>query len=272
MTKIEQTVVGLYSKGGDAMKKLRFITAIGVFSSLVVLAAGQPSHALILDAYDSGHYSSSGSMYSTSVGHDSADEEYIVSSSVFGTSPSSGSSQANRNFLVFSIPTLTDAIVEAELHLDLGQYTANATSLTYELFSVETGIDDLIAGGSGSMSFPDSVLGDYETMISIFTDLGTGGLYGSTSIANTDTGTLDIALNLTALNALNAAVGSDFAIGGSLFFTSIPQGGVFADTGSLSLRQLELTTAPVPEPMTILLMGTGLVGFAIPSFRKRFKK
>jgi hypothetical protein len=39
-----------------------------------------------------------------------------------------------------------------------------------------------------------------------------------------------------------------------------------------SVAGVDVTAAPTPEPATFLLIGTGLVGFAVPRIRKKFKK
>jgi len=42
--------------------------------------------------------------------------------------------------------------------------------------------------------------------------------------------------------------------------------------GKISGFLVEYETAPVPEPSTILLFGTGLIGFAIPQIREKLRK
>ena len=104
----------------------------------------------------------------------------------------------------------------------------------------------------------------------IFDDLGSGQLFGTHTLENVDyslvpgllNGTIvSIPLNGTAIDAINAARGQLFAIGGVIAPNEF--GSIFADSASpLFARELVLTTdaTAVPEPGT-----RGLVLFAFSS-------
>jgi hypothetical protein len=147
-----------------------------------------------------------------------------------------------RNFVVFdlsSIPT-DDAILAAELKLEMPSddgYNSVDSTETIEFMDVVTSISSL-TNGTGSTA--------------AFTDLGTGSVYGVTTVSNADEGTIiSIPLNETAVADLNAAaaVGGSFAIGGHLTTIDISHYQyVFFNSDAASFtRELVLTTCPPPD-------------------------
>jgi hypothetical protein len=95
--------------------------------------------------------------------------------------------------------------------------------------------------------------------LQIFNDLGTGTFIGEVSL--TGAGLFRVDLNADGIALLNANAGnSSFSIGGRVDETGrTGNRWAFFDVGAI--RRIEVQTAmnPIPEPSTLLMMGSGLL-------------
>jgi|SRR5579859_1588284 len=140
-----------------------------------------------------------------------------------------------RNWFQFSIPTLSDPVVAVHLIIDTGNVNTPDAFETYQLTSI-----------------PSSF---------VYSDLGTGTLYGSRDYTTGDAGSTGVDITLDAAAVAAIVSGTTFGIGGRITtLTSTPGTAelVFGFTGSLSNVQLEIITAP--EPSAYGLVGAGLAG------------
>jgi len=230
------------------MGRIRFGLIVLVCITCVSTASVPVTAGIItLDAVDSGWYMSDGV-------HTSTNENYIV-----GWSSTTG--WRYRDWFVFDLSGVTDFITGARLKLDLPS-SGYASSDDYEIFllsHVETAVDRL------RLSHAE----DNPEGIAIYGDLGNGPTYGSVSITNDDEGSVvEVVLNDTALSYLNQA-DSLFALGGKLDTLADIGQAVFQGTYGGNVRQLELTTSPVPEPSTMTIFAMGLVCVAVRTFRRK---
>jgi hypothetical protein len=163
-----------------------------------------------------------------------------------------------RNFFVFDLSAVSDTIVSATLQLNTGGVVTDGT---YTLHDVQSDITTLRAGGSG--------------LSDVYADLGTGTSYGSIGLLSTQDNTIaNIALNTYAIAGLNAARGGLFALGGDYVSPYNAFGNISTnsfDWLASATRQLELETHTVPEPPTMLLLGSGLV-LLLTLFRKQLSR
>jgi len=138
----------------------------------------------------------------------------------------SGSTSLN-NFFSFSLAGIDGPGTSAVLRL-VGPYDHENLPLTYSIFDVST--------DPATLNFNDGF------SAAIYTDLGSGVLYGSILVSSL-TDPTDVSLNAAGLAALNAAIGDEasyFSIGGT-----VTPGGA------------------IPEPSTILLLGSALAGLGL---------
>ena len=141
-----------------------------------------------------------------------------------------------RNHFDFNIPALSGPVLAASLILVNNGHVG--ATLDYTVYSL---------GAFGTYGF---------------SDLGTGTVYGSTSI--TGPGTVTLSLNSAALSAIASAQLSVFSIGG-IDSGELAPNGVFAQStdfaasGNSGVHSATLTliTSSVPEPGSLPLFGIG---------------
>ena len=222
------------------------------------------AEAEVVDATDSGWYDDAGFHVPTNI-------NYLV-----GNPKISPEFVDHHNFFVFDLSSISLTVTSAILQLNSGQILGVDNDPLYSVFDVSTPIAALTAGGSG--------------LTAIFNDLGSGTLYGSRTYTAADgclgsvppcpDPTLDreIPLNDAAVAAINAALGSQFALGGALTGCISNRNGqcfLFGSTVNPGLtKRLLLTLAPAAPPTEEVLedLGTALddaeaILFALPDLK-----
>jgi hypothetical protein len=224
----------------------------GIAVCLLVAAAAKPVAAapVTIDAVDSGFYFSNGT-------HNPAIETFLTGL-LFGSE--------HRSFLVFDLSSITGTISAATMRLFNPEvspfqhgYVSPDPTETLTFYDVTAAAADLTGNTAG---------------VAGFADLGSGTLYGTTTVSAADNGTvIEIALNNAAVGDLNAATGL-FAFGGALPSIDGPAdqyvfGFSMVDFVADHTRQLVLEIADIPEPSLILLAGIAAAGLMVRRARRR---
>lgn len=164
-----------------------------------------------------------------------------------------------RNWFTFNLPTppLGQGVVSAMLRTSAFDVSENLTVTLYDFTGSVPGL--------ASITEADDAAG-----VARFNDLGSGTVYGSRSFTHVDTNqTVSYSLNGDALAAINANLGSAFAIGGASNVES--HIGVFAygssQIGNSSAVQLileygDVSTIPLPPAAWAGLSTLATIGLA----------
>jgi hypothetical protein len=216
---------------------------VGSLLTIGMLGGSSSARAatITLDAVDSGYYSELGDHVAANQYYYTGDDGYYES----------------RNWFVFDLASVSGTIVSASLRLHTYYFLSYGQgSETYTLFDVTTPIASLIAGGTG--------------LVGTFTDLGSGTVYGNRTYTAADEYKVrDIALLAAGVNALQAAAGGQFALGGALTTLSGTNRAqqyevVFGGVGGFRPQLvLDVEPVPVPEPATLTLVGLGLAAAVV---------
>ena len=174
------------------------------------------------------------------------------------TSTGSAGELSFRSFYVWDTSGLVGAtILSAELQLGSDAFFGNLVPIAFSIFDVSTSRTALVA---------DYAPGD-ATGLAIFSDLGSGNLYGGFSVTEVAPTVWVALLNDAALADLVAAVPSgEFAIG--LSRTGGAEGIVRFEQTPRIQRLVVTTTSAIPEPGTFLMLGLGLVAVACARLRR----
>lgn len=221
----------------------------------VLLAGFCPISAAVItfDATDSGWYRSVDGF------HDPVNENFFV-----GGDPNAAAEF--RDFFVFDLfsQPVPGTILSVTLRIQNLPLDNTAASPqggeTYEVFGFGGSIGDLTGGTSS------------------FGDLGSGAFFGSRDMLNSNVAQLlDVSFNASGVSAVESGLGGLFAVTGLI--TTIDDG-TFATDGEDffegpnmddvgdTTRQLIIETVAIPEPSTVLLLGSGLLGLVALAGRR----
>jgi hypothetical protein len=222
--------------------KLAFCLGLFVALCLGSLASASAG-SVTISASNSGWFAANGF-------HNAANKNYIA-----------GDFDTYHNFFTFDLSGINGAITGATLRLFNPAGGFDGDPGTYTLYDVFTSAAVLNTSHSGAS--PEDV--------AIYNDLGSGTVYGTVTVSALDNGTLiSINLNAAAIAALNSANNGLFSIGGALRGS---EARIFANSDGLGLtKELVVQTndsGPIPEPMTLVLFGTGLAACAAKLRRRK---
>ncbi|HEY5290442.1 MAG TPA: PEPxxWA-CTERM sorting domain-containing protein [Caulobacteraceae bacterium] len=173
--------------------------------------------AIVLNATATGWYANTGT--------GNGGSNYIVGNCSVSPCGDSGDGEY-RDYFVFDLSNVDVPITSASLSIGNPSNGFGGSPADYTSWDVTTALASLTSGGGG---------------LAAYGDLGSGVMYASTAVGAGDNGTqVSIVLDSAAITALNADLGSQFAIGGALS-----------------------TTVPEPATWGLMLAGVGAVGFAL---------
>ena len=199
------------------------VPAMAVPSRVLFGFSGSTAVELVVDGTTTILASDTG-WYSALGVHDDNNPNYFVGLCGDGCDPKG----EFRDFAVFDLGegiSATSAVIRLFNPL-IGYISPNPSEL-YSLYDVSTGVRDLMASQSDATD--------------IFDDLGSGLLFGSRTVLSGDAGVyVEITLTADGIDSLNRAIGN-WAVGGAVDLSEAP------------------APEPVPEPTTLLLLGSGLV-------------
>jgi hypothetical protein len=215
---------------------------------MVLLPNGSAYAAMItVNALDQGWYNDDGE-------HFPLIENYAAGICV----PCSAAAVVFRNFFIFDLSGVSGPVTSATLRLSTRNFLSGDLTETYTLFDVSTPLASLAAGTGG---------------VAAFNDLGGGVSYGSRIYSESDDDFVrDILLGPSGVAAVQAALGGGFGIGGAV--TSLSGNhdfeSIFGENSDPFTISLVLNTGrAVPEPATMMLVGTALACLAVRRRRRR---
>ena len=221
-----------------ALQMTKPITFLAAVLSVAASASGAAA-TTVINSFASGFYQNTGgtpSLGSTNIIEDSTRNNYFAFdlSGVSGTVTSAKLTifGGNGSFLFFSAPP----------------------TVTYSIFDVSANVNALTNHTAG---------------LATFTDLGSGTVYGSTSVTATTGPSLQLVIDLSGgLNDINAALGGLFALGGGSSLAA-NQGFLWSSSSRDPAARLELETTPIPAALP--LFATVFGGGGLVAWRRRRK-